>query len=153
MKHKSDAEAARRYRHAQAERMIEMFKQAHSGRRPLSRAELADWLDAEKAAGRIQSGPISLIQRTSSAAALLVETGKGRSLRRAPFCYVGGFIAAWREIMVIEGDSYALTRATTALLVELLKQMDGSKRLAVIDRAAEALEKGRTPAVSRPRPR
>jgi len=40
--------------------------------------------------------------------------------------------------MVIEGDSYALTRATTAILVELLKQMDGAKRLALIDRAAEA---------------
>jgi hypothetical protein len=30
--------------------------------------------------------------------------------------------------MVIEGDSYALTRATTAILVELLKQMDGAKK-------------------------
>ena len=47
--------------------------------------------------------------------------------------------------MVIEGDSYALTRATTAILVELLKQMDGAKRLALIDRAAEALEKGPNP--------
>ena len=51
MKHKSDAEAARRHRHLQAERMIEMFKQAHHGRRPVSLAELADWLDSEKAAG------------------------------------------------------------------------------------------------------
>ena len=46
--------------------------------------------------------------------------------------------------MVIEGDSYALTRAI-AILVELLKQMDGAKRLALIDRAAEALEKGPNP--------
>ena len=59
MKHKSDAEAARRHRHLQAERMIEMFKQAHHGRRPVSLAELADWLDSEKAAGRIPPGPIS----------------------------------------------------------------------------------------------
>jgi hypothetical protein len=29
--------------------------------------------------------------------------------------------------------------------VELLKQMDGAKRLALIDRAAEALEKGPNP--------
>jgi len=49
------------------------------------------------------------------------------------------------KMMVIEGDSYALTRATTAILVELLKQMDGAKRLALIDRAAEALEKGPNP--------
>ena len=49
------------------------------------------------------------------------------------------------KMMVIEGDSYALTRATTAILVELLKQMEGAKRLALIDRAAEALEKGPNP--------
>jgi len=30
-------------------------------------------------------------------------------------------------------------------VVELLKQMDGAKRLALIDRAAEALEKGPNP--------
>ena len=57
MKHKSDAEAARRHRHLQAERMIEMFKQAHHGRRPVSLAELADWLDSEKAAGPISPYP------------------------------------------------------------------------------------------------
>jgi len=39
--------------------MIEMFKQAHHGRRPVSLAELADWLDSEKAAGHIPPGPIS----------------------------------------------------------------------------------------------
>ena len=47
--------------------------------------------------------------------------------------------------MVIDGDPYALARATTAIPVELLRQMDGAKRLALIDRAAEALEKGPNP--------
>ena len=43
----------------QAERMLEMFKEANNGRRPGSLTELADWLDAEKASGRIPAGPIS----------------------------------------------------------------------------------------------
>jgi hypothetical protein len=47
--------------------------------------------------------------------------------------------------MVIDGDSYAVTRASSAILVELLKLMDSAKRLALIDRAAEALEKGPNP--------
>jgi len=47
--------------------------------------------------------------------------------------------------MVIEGDAYAVARAHSAILVELLKQMDGAKRLALIDRAAEALDKGPNP--------
>jgi hypothetical protein len=36
----------------------------------------------------------------------------------------------------------ALTLANSALIAELLKGMDGAKRLALIARAAEALEKG-----------
>jgi len=36
----------------------------------------------------------------------------------------------------------ALALANSAILVELLKGMDGAKRLALIDRAAEALETG-----------
>jgi hypothetical protein len=47
--------------------------------------------------------------------------------------------------MVIDGDVYAMARANSALLVEILKQMDGAKRLSLIDRAAEALEKGPNP--------
>ncbi len=44
--------------------------------------------------------------------------------------------------MVIDGDGYALARANTQILVELLKAMDGAKRLVKIDRAAKSLENG-----------
>ena len=57
----------------------------------------------------------------------------------------GYFQTRWSKVMVIEGDAYAVARALSAIVVELLKQMDGAKRLALIDRAAEALEKGPNP--------
>ena len=38
--------------------------------------------------------------------------------------------------------SNGLALSTTAILIELLKGMDGAKRNALIDRAAEVLEKG-----------
>jgi hypothetical protein len=38
-----------------------------------------------------------------------------------------------------------MARANSAILVELLKAMDGAKRNALIDRAAETLEKGPNP--------
>ena len=52
---------------------------------------------------------------------------------------------------MIEGDPVAMTRANSAVLVELLRMMDRETMLVVIDRAAEALQKTATadPAVVR----
>jgi len=52
---------------------------------------------------------------------------------------------------MIEGDPVAMTRANSAVLVELLRMMDRETMLVVIDRAAEALQKAATadPAVVR----
>jgi hypothetical protein len=42
-------------------------------------------------------------------------------------------------------DQTALTYSACAILVQILKGMDGAKRNALIDKAAETLEKGASP--------
>jgi hypothetical protein len=54
--------------------------------------------------------------------------------------------ALMHKLSMFQGaDQTALTYSACAILVQLLKGMDGAKRNAVIDKAAEMLEKGANP--------